>query len=65
MNFLLQQEATNRWTWEFRNERGETLCRSAGSFRSREEALAGAQAVRTAAPGALVFDPLGTLYESI
>ena len=53
------------WIWELHNEFGEVLCRSATTFLAREGALGALNAVRSMAPRALVFDPLGTLYEGV
>jgi hypothetical protein len=41
------------------------MCRSATSFADREQVFLAIRAVRKIAPSALVFDPLGTLYEGV
>lgn len=64
MKFVLRQEAVE-WRWELLDERSEVLCRSAIAFESRDEAVDALKAVRSMAPRALVFDPLGSLYEGI
>ena len=65
MKFVVMQNLSGRWLWELRSVDGEPICRSAGDFADREQALRVIHAVRGKASGALVFDPLGTLYESL
>ena len=65
MKFVVIQESGNRWIWELRTGDGQTTCRSAMSFGDREQVLKAIQAVRTIAPRALVFDPLGALYTGV
>lgn len=65
MKFLVIEESTHRWIWELRSVDGQPMCRSATSFKDREQALKAVQTVRKIAPSALVFDPLGTLYEGV
>jgi uncharacterized protein YegP (UPF0339 family) len=64
MQFVVRQEPAG-WRWELHNEFGEVLCKSAITFKSRDDAIDALKAVRSMAPRALVFDPLGTLYEGV
>ena len=64
MQFVVRQEPAG-WRWELHNEFDEVLCRSAIAFKSRHDAIDALKAVRSMAPRALVFDPLGTLYEGV
>jgi uncharacterized protein YegP (UPF0339 family) len=64
MKFVVRQEAA-AWRWELHNEFDEVLCRSTIAFNARDDAIAALKAVRSMAPQALVFDPLGTLYEGV
>lgn len=64
MKFVVRHEPGG-WIWELHNEFGEVLCRSASAFKAREGALGALKTVRAMAPRALVFDPLGTLYEGV
>lgn len=65
MKFVVIKESGNRWIWELRATDGQATCRSAMSYGSREQAFKAIQDVRRIAPRALVFDPLGTLYEGV
>lgn len=65
MKFVVIKESANRWVWELRSAEGEPMCRSAMSFGEREQVFKAIQNVRKIAPRALVFDPLGTLYEGV
>jgi uncharacterized protein YegP (UPF0339 family) len=65
MKFVVKQNFSGRWLWELRSADGEPICRSAEDFADREQALRVIHAVRGKASSALVFDPLGTLYESV
>ena len=65
MKFVVILERQDRWIWELRTADGEPLCRSVLSYGSREQAFKAIQAVRSIAPRALVFDPIGTLFEGI
>ena len=65
MKFVVIKESGNRWIWELRTVEGQPMCRSALSFGDREQVFKAIQAVRKIAPRALVFDPLGTLYEGV
>lgn len=65
MKFLVIKQSTNRWIWELRAADGQPMCRSATSFTDREQVFLAIRAVRKIAPSALVFDPLGTLYEGV
>ncbi|WP_219219647.1 DUF1508 domain-containing protein [Variovorax boronicumulans] len=65
MKFVVIQELGGRWVWELRNIDGDAVCRSAMGFKDREQVFKAIHAVRGNAPRALVFDPLGTLYEGV
>lgn len=65
MRFVVLMEMSKRWVWELRSAEGTTICRSAMSYGDRELAFKAIQEVRGRANRALVFDPLGTLYEDV
>lgn len=65
MKFVVILERHERWIWELRTADGEPLCRSVLSYGSRDQVFKAIQAVRAIAPRALVFDPIGTLFEGI
>ncbi|WP_161988038.1 DUF1508 domain-containing protein [Variovorax guangxiensis] len=65
MKFVVIQELGDRWVWELRSADGQPVCRSATAFTDREQVFRAIHAVRGKAPGALVFDPLGTLYQGV
>lgn len=65
MKFVVILEKKGRWIWELRTAEVQAICRSIMSFGDREQAFKAIQAVRSLAPRALVFDPLGTLYQGI
>jgi uncharacterized protein YegP (UPF0339 family) len=65
MKFVVIKESGNRWIWELRTADGQPMCRSVMSFGSRDSVFQAIQDVRKIAPRALVFDPLGTLYEGV
>jgi uncharacterized protein YegP (UPF0339 family) len=65
VKFVVILELGGRWIWELRLPGGGAMCRSSMSYDDRETAFRAIQAVRSTAPKALVFDPLGTLYEGI
>jgi uncharacterized protein YegP (UPF0339 family) len=65
VKFVVIRELGGTWIWELRSPEGGVMCRSSMSYDDRETAFKAIQAVRSAAPKALVFDPLGTLYEGI
>jgi uncharacterized protein YegP (UPF0339 family) len=65
VKFVVILERGGRWIWELRSEDGDALCRSTMSYGDREMAFKAIQAVRGKARAALVFDPLGTLYEGV
>lgn len=58
-------ELGGTWIWELRSPEGGAMCRSSMSYDDRETAFRAIQAVRSTAPKALVFDPLGTRYDGI
>ena len=65
MRFVVLMEMSKRWVWELRNAEGTAICRSAMSYGNRDLAFKAIQEVRGRATQALVFDPLGTLYEGV
>ena len=65
MKFVVIQEVGGRWVWELRTADGQPVCRSATGFADREQVFKAIHAVRGKAPRALVFDPLGTLYQGV
>ena len=65
MKFVVILERHERWIWELRTADGEPLCRSVLSYGSRDQVFKAIQTVRSIAPRALVFDPIGTLFEGI
>ncbi|RYH54404.1 MAG: DUF1508 domain-containing protein [Alcaligenaceae bacterium] len=65
MKFIVILERGGRWVWELRSKNGEPLCRSVMSFGDREQTFKAIQTVRSLAPQALVFDPIGSLYEGV
>lgn len=65
MKFIVSLEPGGRWIWELRSVGGEPLCRSVMSFRDREQTFKAIQTVRSLAPQALVFDPIGQLFEGV
>ena len=65
VKFVVILEQGGTWIWELRSPEGSAVCRSSMSYGDRAMAFKAIQAVRGMAPRALVFDPLGTLYEGI
>jgi len=65
MKFVVILERGGRWIWELRSADGSAMCRSSMSYGDREMAFKAIQAVRGRVPKALVFDPIGTLYEGV
>jgi len=65
MKFVVILERGNRWIWELRTAEGAPMCRSVMSYSNREQVFKAIHSVRAVAPRALVFDPLGSLYEGI
>lgn len=65
MRFVVLMEMNKRWVWELRSAEGTTICRSTMSYGDRDLAFKAIQDVRGRANRALVFDPLGTLYEGV
>jgi uncharacterized protein YegP (UPF0339 family) len=65
MKFVVIRERGDRWIWELRAADGQPMCRSVMSLGDRELVFKEIQAIRRIAPKALVFDPLGTLYEGV
>lgn len=66
MRFVVIPQPRGRWTWELRDATGSTVCESAGSYISRERAIAVIQDMRRIAPSANVIDeeqPLPTSHE--
>ena len=64
MKFVVLYEPAG-WRWELHNDFAEVLCKSAVPFGTRDDAITALKVVRALAPRALVFDPLGTLYEGV
>ena len=65
MKFVVFKEINQRWYWELRHAQGEAVARSPMGFATIEKAFESIRAVRKNAPGSLVFDLIGTLFEEV